>query len=122
LPLALLVAAGGAAAQNAARLPGRADAGAAYTASVQDLCRALIDQCDEAGPTMPSSADEIEQFRCSSRATLATCHFRYSARRCQARFVLRRTAGDRRWEVERRPARVYGQPQVTCRDALRDSD
>jgi len=119
MTLLLLFIASGATAQTVTRLPGKEDAAAAYSASIEDLCRALIDQCDIL-PTLPISPDEIEELRCTGRATTATCRFRASSMRCSARFLLDRSDGRRRWVVERRPPRFYGRPQVDCRHALRD--
>jgi hypothetical protein len=68
----------------------------------------------------PSLPQQIEALYCSGRAEMATCRFRFLATLCRVRFVLERAGGARRWVVQRLPARVYGQPQMTCRDSLRD--
>lgn len=114
--LSLTLLASGASAQRIGSLPTRSDVALAYVESARDLCRALIDQCDDAGPTVPSSPDQIESLLCSGRATTATCRFRFGSARCIARFALRRSDGARNWVVERRPARFHGRPQVNCRD------
>lgn len=105
-----------AASSGAARYPAAGDVVEAYAESARHFCIALIDQCDEAGPVVPSSPEQIEALACTGRAVTATCRFRFLGSRCTARFVLHRTGGARRWIVERRPARVYGRPQVDCRD------
>lgn len=115
IALSLALVASSASAQSAGRLPTQADVVEAYRLSIQRLCEALIDQCDEMGPVVPTSPGQIEALACSGRATTATCYFRLFGDRCRARFILDRVDGDRRWTVQRRPARFYGRPQVACR-------